>query len=120
MLVRMTVRNLSWLAAITAVVSLSVGATPAASADTGPLLAKLHGLGLSVYDSGGIVAAEGPAAIIDKACTSLGTADGYGAVAAYTGTRETGTGFALFPGDHVRPGTEYGVEGITEVNFQNC
>src|SRR5580698_6864926 len=120
MLVRMTVRNISWLAAIAAVVALSIGAAPAASAGTGPLLAELGNLGLSVYDNGGVLAAEGPAATVDKACTTLGTKDGYGAVAAYTGTDETGTGFVLFPGDHVRHGTEYGVDGVSEVNFQNC
>jgi hypothetical protein len=120
MLVRMTVRNISWLAAIAAVVALSIGAAPAASAGTGPLLAELGNLGLSVYDNGGVLAAEGPAATVDKACTTLGTKDGYGAVAAYTGTDETGTGFVLFPGDHVRHGSEYGVDGVTEVNFQNC
>jgi hypothetical protein len=118
----MTVRNFPCKTAVAGVVvaTLSLGVTPAASAGTGPLLAKLHALGLSVYDNGGILAAEGPAAIIEKACTSLGTTDGYGALAAYTGPHETGTGFALFPGDHARPGTEYGVEGVTEVNFQNC
>jgi len=98
----------------------TAGTASASTATSGPLVAKLQALGLSVYDNGGILAAEGPAAIIDKACTSLGTTDGYGAVAAYTGPHKTGTGFALFPGDHARPGTEYGVEGVTEVNFQNC
>lgn len=129
----MTVSNIRGLVAAGGIaVTLSLGA-PLATATTasasaggvkttsnGPLLAKLQALGLSVYDNGGILAAEGPAAIIDKACTTLGTTDGYGAVAAYTGPHETGTGFALFTGDHARPGTEYGVEGVTEVNFQNC
>jgi hypothetical protein len=45
---------------------------------------------------------------------------GDGAVAAYTGTNETGNGVVIFVGDSQRAGDEWGVTGMTAVNFQNC
>lgn len=92
----------------------------AAKAASSSLPARLQNLGLSVYDTHGIIAGEGAAAIVARACTTLGTKDHYGAIAVYTGKGETGTGVILFSGDNAVPGTEYGVKGITEVNFQNC
>jgi hypothetical protein len=129
------VATLSFGAALVTASTANAGTTPAkpptskASAATtktttkaasSPLPAKLQNLGLSVYDTRGIIAGEGAAAIVARACTTLGTKDHYGAIAVYTGKGETGTGVILFSGDNAVPGTEYGVKGITEVNFQNC
>jgi hypothetical protein len=116
----MTLSNLTYTAAIAAAVALSIGVAPAASADSGPEVAMLHSLGLSTYTLNGVIAAEGPAPAVAQVCTALGTKAGYGAIAAYTGTDETGTGLIIFAGDNVPAGSVYGTEGMTEVNFQNC
>ena len=113
----MTFRGLTCM---TLLAALSIGAAPAASADSGPQVAMLHSLGLSTYTLNGVIAAEGPAPVVARVCTALGTKAGYGAIAAYTGSDETGTGLSIFTGGNVPAGSVYGTEGMTEVNFQNC
>src|ERR1700690_3185520 len=97
----MTLSNLTYTAAIAAAVALSIGVAPAASADSGPEVAMLHSLGLSTYTLNGVIAAEGPAPAVAQVCRALGTKAGYGAIAAYTGTDETGPGLIIFAGDNV-------------------
>ena len=98
-----------------ALVSLAPG-TAHASSPAGAAL-TLQALGLSVVENDGLIAASGPAAAVR---TAAGLFAITGDVAAYTGDRETGTGYIVLSGD---PSTEYVImilpEGVTISSVQN-
>ena len=104
-----------FLAAPTAVAETASVALPTSFAQLMPVLQQQ---GLDVQISGGVLGAEGPAALVKQASATL-RLGGVGNTALYTGKDESGTGFVVVSGNRMPPTTDFQVMDMTAASVEN-